>query len=226
MPPTPIGVGTMGAMLAPCWHFLRSWALSGLSCASLGCLLAFLASFFAFKSAPGSISEGLGPFREGFGGSMAVFFEVFACKRGSTAQMLQPLQNTGRSDKNQGFLHTARLARKPQNHAKSVQEPFEQSFPQRLCNKLVLGCPGLDLGGLWGPPRRLLAASWAPLAASWPLLGASWPPLGRSWAASSWSWAPLGCILALGEAPDWILKASGSLRGALLRLQGPIFSTF
>ena len=39
-------------------------------------------------------------------------------------------------------------------------------------------------------------------------------------------WLVLGGILALGEAPGWILKASGRVRGAILRLLGLISRCF
>jgi hypothetical protein len=106
--------------------------------------------------------------------------------------------------------------------------------PFRSLFGLLLGLPG----GLLGPSRAVLGASWAVLGpsetrlgASWavlgrlgPLLGPSWVPLGPSWAppGPSWgrpgaSWDRLGALLArlgalLGSSSA-VLERSGRLLG-------------
>ena len=49
-------------------------------------------------------SRGVGNADHGFGGPKRRFWLVFAPTRGSTAQILRPLQNCGRGSKNHGFL--------------------------------------------------------------------------------------------------------------------------
>ena len=80
-------------------------------------------------------------------------------------------------------------------------------------------------GALWARFWKVLETFWASL---WRVLGAlgrllaADAPLGRilgaSWSLLGAFWLVLGGILALGEAPGWILKASGRVRGAILRL--------
>ena len=56
------------------------------------------------------------------------------------------------------FYISYAFTHKPKNHTKSIQEPFELSFPQRSCSKLVFGLAGLDFGRVWGFLGRLLAS--------------------------------------------------------------------
>ena len=73
----PKGVGTMGAMLAPCWHFLRSWALLGRVVRFLLRLLLLLAGFCASWNAPGSILEGFGWVLEPPGACFSRFLRAY-----------------------------------------------------------------------------------------------------------------------------------------------------
>ena len=81
-------------------------------------------------------------------------------------------------------------------------------------------------GTSWAPLGRILGALGRLLDAVGHLLGASLPPLGRSWAPFGWSGLPLGCLLPLGEAPGWILQASGRVLGAILTVPGTIIRRF
>ena len=88
------------------------------------------------------------------------------------------------------------------NGEKSLQEPFERHFSRQTCQNLVLGVPGLDFGGVSGPPGRLLGASWVALGRSWAAFGRSQAPLGSflgiSWVLLGASWLPDAAQDALG----------------------------
>ena len=65
-------------MLAPCWHFLRSWALLGRILRLMLRLLSLLAGFGASWGAPGSNLEGFGWVLELPGACFSRFLRAYA----------------------------------------------------------------------------------------------------------------------------------------------------
>ena len=115
--------------------------------------------------------------------------------------MLRPLQNIGRSSKNQGFSYMSSFARRVKNYKKPVYEPFEQRFPQRSCQKLVFGLAGLDFGRVWPFLPGLLDRFWALLGVPWAFLGASWALLGTFGTLLGISWLVCGAPWPLFGRP-------------------------
>ena len=164
-----------------------------------------------------------GASRAGLGGSRALLFEVFSCLRTYTVQKLRIRKNCSFSLVFPMFFAHCMRGAFTKNSEKSIQEPFERHCSRQPHQHLVLGVPGLDFGGLWGPPGRFLAGSWAALGRSWPALGHSWAHLGRflgvSWSLPGAYWCPRRARARFSRVP-------GGVRGDFGRSLGPIFRVF
>ena len=119
--------------------------------------------------------------------------------------------------------HGARVEKRTKNRSKSLSHTASHQDRAKISSRG-------SLGSILEGSGSLLGVSLACLGCSWASLGRSWAPLGRilgaSWSLLGAFWLVLGGILALGEAPGWILKASGRVRGAILRLLGLISRCF
>ena len=174
----------MGAMLAPCWHFLRSWALLGRILRLMLRLLLLLAGFCASWNAPGSILEGFGWVLEPPGACFSRFLRayVLALSERSDCDKTTVLLdwNTCRKQRAQreksqkialgAFRTKLSVTVVPKTRLGPHQARFWRRLgPSRACLGRVWGALGQVLGALGrllGALGRLLAASWALLVAS------------------------------------------------------------
>ena len=156
---------------------------------ALGRLLRGSGAFFAhvgrFFRVSGRSGSNFGPPGHNFGGSETSFFDVWAHAQVCNARQLLMRKNHDFSEVFAWFLHIASFALRLQNDAKSVLEPVEQSFLQRLCCKHVLGRILGGFGALWGVTWPAFVRSWAAPGLSWVLLGRL---LNTSWALLAVSW--------------------------------------
>ena len=164
----------------------------------LPCFLARLVGFHASWGAPGSILEGFGWLQAWFWSPNNLFFNVFTRYCASVAQMLQPLENIGRS----GTKRTLELVRDTTPASKIDDEHNPRA------NIAAAGTPGFILDGHGHAP----GVSWALLGRSWARLGRSWAPLGRFLAAS---WALLGVF--------WLVSGASWMHLRVQRRPGPLF---
>ena len=145
------------------------------------CLLA-LAVFLLSWATPGSILEGSGESGDGFGGSQALFFEVFCCACACDAKNVrQAFRIVKTNTKRMSAILCGALKTAKNRSGSSANAAFHEG----RANVASEGSPGSILEG----SASFLGASWAHLGCSWAPLGRCWPPLGRFLAAS---WSLLG----------------------------------
>ena len=160
-------------------------------------------------------SRGSEPSEEGFGGPMALFFEIFACMRACTARHAPCAQNTIKTDAKRISANQRATQKTSKVRFKTLSN---RAFYKDCAKNSSFGSQGLVLKG----SGSLLGNSWAPLGWLLAALGGSC----SLWAASGASLGRLlgahGCILAakggpgldfgtLGAVPGWVLEASGSM---------------
>ena len=140
--------------------------------------------------------------------------------------MFRLLQNCGRGSKNQGFLRIVSIACKQKNEAKSVPKPFEQSFPQRSCQKRFGKLAGLGFERVWGSLGRLWAGFWALLIVSWLLLAACAALSDTSWTLLGISAVRHGRVVASWVAPNVDFRRFGAVPGRIVEALGSMFCMF
>ena len=169
-------------MLAPFFALGRFLAAFYRSC----CVCCrFWSVFLRLGGLGARFSRGSEPSEEGFGGPMALFFEIFACMRACTARHAPCAQNTIKTD-------AKRISANQRATQKTSKVRFEtllnRAFYKDCAKNSSFSSQGLVLEG----SGSLLGNSGRHLAGFWPLLGGTCSLSGASWATLQHSWVSLG----------------------------------